>query len=178
MHRSPPRWASSKRRSSASRTLWSDGAVSSATTPMSRALTRCFPTYCEGRLEPLTTHIYPRELTIETRSRWTMYVSNSLRGTDPAPVAFLAQLLSCRSVMVRTIPHTAGQPGIREGRNGSLQFAMFGPRPDPIVNDLRGVHLSYDGDRWVFGTTGKILPFEHAERYRARRLRDRFTSEM
>lgn len=130
-------------------------------------------------LEPLTTHAYPRELLVNTRSGWTLYVSCSVRGTDiEAPVSYLAQLLSCRGVGVETVPHTAGQPGIRRGRYGSLQFRLFGPRPSPILNHLRSIYLTYDGDRWVFGTSGEPQPFEQPERYKARRMRDRFTSEM
>jgi len=130
------------------------------------------------RLEPLTTHAHPRELVIETSPSWTLYVSNSLRGTDPAPVAVLAEFLACRSVYVVTTPHTADAPGVREGRFGGLQFRLFGPRPNPILNHVRSIDLIYDGDRWVFDIAGEPQPFEHPDRYKARRLRDRFTSEM
>ncbi len=130
-------------------------------------------------LEPLTSVSYPRELLIETTSSWTTYLDNSVRGTDTTgAIPFLAKMLATRSVSVITIPHTAGTRETARGRYGSLQFQLNGPRPNPILNELRSIYLSYDGDRWVFGTAGEPQPFEHLDRYKARRLRDRFTSEM
>ena len=36
----------------------------------------------------------------------------------------------------------------------------------------------HDGDRWRFDMVGEPLPFEDVERYRARRVRDRFPHDL
>lgn len=43
---------------------------------------------------------------------------------------------------------------------------------------MRTVYAAYDGGRWVFGAHGTQQPFEEVAAYQARRIRDRFTSEM
>lgn len=129
------------------------------------------------RLEPLTVGSYPRELLLATKSQWTVYISNSLDGTDIfAPVSYLAKLLSCRSLGVASVPHTRVS-GVRGGRYGALQFFIYGPRPNPILNYVRTVSVAHDGERWIFRASGEVQPFELADQYRARRVADRFTSE-
>jgi hypothetical protein len=35
-----------------------------------------------------------------------------------------------------------------------------------------------DGGKWIFATRGNVQPFERVERYKAGRIRDRFTDEL
>lgn len=35
-----------------------------------------------------------------------------------------------------------------------------------------------DDNKWYFGNTGIIIPFEEIEKYKAKKIKDRFTPEM
>jgi hypothetical protein len=76
------------------------------------------------------------------------------------------------------VPHTAGLKGVRRGRYGGVQFELFGPERTDFLNYVRTISIAYDGSRWEFGATGEVQPFEELEAYQARRVRDRFMSEM
>jgi len=131
---------------------------------------------CLRRLEPLGSH--ERELLLETRSPWVAYFDSGHRGTDPSAVGFLPTQLRCRGLFVSCIPDTYDEKAKPPGRYGAVQFHLFGPDPNPILNYLRTIDAVHDGDRWVFETSGNAQTFEHPERYQARRVRDRFTAEM
>lgn len=130
------------------------------------------------RLEPLTGGSVARELLVSVGD-WTAYFDCSLRGTDAfPPMSFLAQELGCHGVSVMSQPHTVGLPGIRDGRYGSVQFEFFGPLPTDWLNSVRAIAVVFDGNRWVFQTTGTPQDFEEPDAYKSRRVRYRFTSEM
>jgi len=59
---------------------------------------------------------------------------------------------------------------------GAVQFELFGPLDTEFLNYVRAISVVFDGSRWQFTTTGTEQGFEVVEAYRARRLRDRFTS--
>lgn len=130
------------------------------------------------RLEPLTSGVRPRELLVNA-GRWTAYFDNSLRGTDAvSAIGYLSRSLKCQGLAITTVPHTIGLPGVRQGRAGAIQFELFGPLPTQFLNYVRSVEVAFDGERWTFGTSGTEQAFEETEAYRARRVRDRFNSEM
>lgn len=130
-------------------------------------------------LEPLTGGARPRELLVEASDGWTSYFDCSLRGTDAvSTVGYLSQAVGCQGLAIRTIPHTLGRRDAGEGRYGSVQFEMFGPVRTEFLNYVRTVSASHDGSRWVFTVSGTEQWFEEPDAYRARRVRDRFTSEM
>jgi len=134
---------------------------------------------CLHRLEPLAAGARPRELLVEASDGWTAYFDCLLRGTDAvSTVGHLSQAAGCQGVAVRVIPHTVGVPGIVEGRFGAVQFEMFGPLQTGFLNYVRTVSASHDGNRWVFSADGTEQWFEERDAYRARRVRDRFPSEM
>jgi hypothetical protein len=134
---------------------------------------------CLRRLEPLTGGARPRELLVEASDTWTAYFDCSLRGTDAvSTVGFLSEQAGCQGLAIRAVPHTLGKPGAGEGRYGSVQFEMFGPLRTGFLNYVRTVSASHDGSRWVFTVSGIEQWFEEPDAYRARRVRDRFTSEM
>lgn len=130
-------------------------------------------------LEPLIGGVRPRELLVEASDGWTAYFDCSIRGTDAvSTVGYLAQEVGCQGLAIRTVPHTVGLPGVKNGRFGSVQFEMFGPLQTEFLNYVRSIEATFDGSRWVFGATGTEQWFEEADAYRARRIRDRFTSAM
>lgn len=129
------------------------------------------------RLEPLTAGARPRELLVRAGT-WTAYFDCSLLGTDAvSAVGYLSRTLQCRGLAIRAKPHTVGLPGVREGRLGAVQFELFGPNRTHFLNYVRTVSASFD-DRWVFHANGTEQSFEETDAYRARRVRDRFTSQM
>jgi hypothetical protein len=131
-----------------------------------------------SRLEPLVQGACPREVLVAA-GNWTAYFDCSLRGTDAVPViGHLSRMLECRGLVMEAIPHTIGTPGIRQGRSGSVQFEMFGPTETEVLNYVRTIYVTFDGSRWEFGANGREQPFEELLAYKARRVRDRFTSEM
>jgi hypothetical protein len=130
-------------------------------------------------LEPLTMPV-TRELLVSTMGGWTAYFSNAARGIDASPrVSYMAQRLKCRGVAVTCIPDIPQD--IARGRGplyGSVQFQLFGPERREFLNYERSIWATNDGGRWQFGSSGEIQPFEQVERYTARRIVDRLTSEM
>jgi len=132
-----------------------------------------------GRLQPLTGGARPRELLIRVGRGWTAYFDNSLRGTDAvSAIGYLSTRLLCQGLAIDVVPHTAGASGVRHGRMGAVQFELYGPLQTEFLNYVRTVSVVFDGDRWRFTATGTEQPFEETEAYQARRVRDRFTSEM
>jgi hypothetical protein len=71
-----------------------------------------------------------------------------------------------------------GLPTVKGGRMGSVQFEVFAPYATHFINHLRSVALTFDGRRWVFDEAGEVQPYEETDRYKRRRVGERFTSEM
>lgn len=139
--------------------------------------TECFPEVLH-RLEPLTSGARPRELLVSA-GEWTAYFDNSLRGTDAvSAIGYLSRTLKCQGLAIRVIPRTVGVPDICKGRAGAVQFELFGPLSTKFLNYVRTVAVTFNGSKWVFNADGTEQVFEEVEAYRARRVRDRFTSEM
>lgn len=133
---------------------------------------------CSAVLSRLRGGARPRELLVAA-GRWTAYFDNSLRGTDAvSAVGHLTRKLRCQGLAIDVVPHTAGAPGVREGRMGAVQFELFGPLDTEFLNYVRTVSIVFDGAKWQFNATGTEQPFEEVDAYRARRVRDRFTSAM
>ena len=131
------------------------------------------------RLEPLTGGIRPRELLIEAGKNWSAYFDNSLQGPDAVTtVRHLSRTLQCQGLAIKVVPHTIGLPGIKRGRPGAVQFELLGPLQTDFMNYVRTVAVYWDGSKWVFIAEGTPQWFEDLEAYKARRVRDRFTSEM
>ena len=130
-------------------------------------------------LEPLTT-LRRRELLLSTKSSWTACFDNSARGGDPFGTAsHLALAMKCRSLVVRCIPHTLrAESDQAVGTYGAVQFELFAPEEREWLNYERAVGVGNDGGRWVFIDEGKPLPFERTERYKEKKIRDRFTPEL
>jgi len=85
----------------------------------------------------------------------------------------LSERLGCQGLVVTCQPHLPARD-----RMGAVMFTLEDPSVDGSVGPRRSIAAIYDGDRWRFDTDGEPLPFEERVRYAARRLRDRFTSDM
>lgn len=132
------------------------------------------------RLAPLTGGVRPRELLVGTAGdRWTAYFDCGFQGTDAvSTVGYLSENLKCQGVALDSTPHTLGTPLETPGRYGAVQFELFGPLQTDFLNYVRTISASHDGSRWRFDADGVVQAFEQPDRYQARKVRDKFTSEM
>jgi hypothetical protein len=131
------------------------------------------------RLQPLS--IPPtKELILSTKSSWTAYFDNGVQGGEPTTaVGYLAEALACRGVAVACIPQSAEKGEARvKAVYGAVMFDLFGPEQREFLNYERSVGIMNDGGRWVFVNRGTPQPFEKLDNYHARRLRERFSSEL
>jgi hypothetical protein len=121
-----------------------------------------------------------RVLFISTRSSWTACFDNGVRGGNPATFAGeLAQQLKCRGVAVGCIPNTLSRhDAAKPGTWGGLKFTLFAPEKRDFLNIERSVSIINDVGGWEFNSIGAVQPFEHVDRYAARRIADRLTSGM
>ena len=120
----------------------------------------------------------PRELLVEAGREWTAYFDSSQGGTDPiSSVGHLCRVAQCAGVAITSRPDVVDRER-RQLRYGAVQFQMFGPLPTEFLNYVRGVSAVNSGSRWEFHASGTEQDFEEPERYTARRVRDRFTSDM
>ena len=130
-------------------------------------------------LPPLVAGIRPRMLLISHTSEWTAYFDCLLTGTDAvSAVAYLARTLGVPGVAVTAVPDTAGLKDYRHGQFGGVSFELFGPEGSSALNSIRSIAAINNGGRWVFVTGGTEQPFETRTRYLARKIRNRFTSDM
>jgi hypothetical protein len=132
------------------------------------------------KLEPLIGGATPRELLISASDGWVAYFDCSLQGTDAvSPIGYLSRTIGCQGLSIATVPHTSGRPGVKNGRLGGVQFELFGPYKTEFLNYVRTIGVVYDDSgKWRFDATGTEQWFEDTAAYRARRVRDRFTSTM
>jgi hypothetical protein len=132
------------------------------------------------RLPPLTGGVRPRELLVGTvGDRWTAYFDCGFQGGDPvSTVGYLSQELKCHGVMLDSTPHTIGTSLETPGRYGSVQFELYGPLQTDFMNYVRTISASHDGSRWVFDQSGTVQAFEQPDHYTARKVRDRFPSDL
>ena len=134
---------------------------------------------CLRALEPLTSGVIPRHLLVEASDDWTAYFNCGMRGTDAvSAIGHLTRTVGCQGLIIGAVPHTAGRAGAGPGRLGAVQFEFLGPSPTDFLNYIRTISVTSDGRRWDFDVGGAEQWFEEPETYKARRVRDRFTSEM
>jgi len=121
-----------------------------------------------------------RVLFVSTRGAWTACFDNGVRGGNPHTfVGELAQQLKCRGVAVGCIPNTLSRDdGAKTGTWGALKFTLFAPEKRDLLNIERSVSIINDVGGWEFNSIGTVQPFEHVDRYAARRIADRLTSGM
>ncbi|MFT3917550.1 MAG: hypothetical protein QM704_26725 [Anaeromyxobacteraceae bacterium] len=118
-------------------------------------------------LAPLTSVEPRRFLFAPTTCEWTVYFENRW----PAPDAYAVPTRLGELLGVPVVRFVCAHQGPRT-KFGAYVLERFGPGP------RRTVSLVNDGGRWGFDEIGSPLPFEDAERYRARRPTDRFDAAL
>ncbi|MCE9527553.1 MAG: hypothetical protein K8R36_16045 [Planctomycetales bacterium] len=143
-------------------------------------LNGCFPTKIECLL-PLTSVERRRFLFMPTKSNWTACLDNGWRGNDVSAVSHLSRAMRCRAIRADCVPHTMRKTPTGEiGRYGATIFELYAADSSggSFLSVQRSIFSANDGGRWKFGANEQPLDFEQLERYTARQIRDRFTSEM
>ncbi|MCY3020127.1 MAG: hypothetical protein NTW87_14005 [Planctomycetota bacterium] len=110
-----------------------------------------------------------RDLILETRSHWTARFDSAADATSWT--GHLASVLGCRGVLVRCAPDT-------NLMYGGVKLDLLGPERREWLNYVRSICASKDGDRWRFDAVGEVQPFEQIEKYKTRKIADRFTPDM
>lgn len=144
-----------------------------------RELTSELPLKIETLL-PLTSVEARRFLFVPTRSNWTAYFENGWRGNDASAVSYLSRTMHWRAIRAVYIPHTMRKtPTGERGRYGSTMLEVYaassGSSP---LNVQRFISAANDGGPWRFDAGGEPMEFEQLDRYKATRIRDRFTPDM
>jgi hypothetical protein len=65
-----------------------------------------------------------------------------------------------------------------KGTYGAIGFELYAPEKRDWLNLERSITVMNDRGEWTFETNGTVQPFEKPERYKAREIQDRFTSEL
>lgn len=147
-------------------------------------------------LPPLTAAGTTKHLFVPTAGRWTAIFDNGWRGPDVSSmVSVLAGSLRRRGLRVVAVPNMIRERVVpQRGRYGAVMLEIYGPDievtfalpPSPRAGEMiavggkltRSVSAMNNGGRWWFHVEGEPLPFEQLHRYRAARVRDRFTPSM
>lgn len=146
-----------------------------------RELTGDLPARLESLL-PLTSHEARRFLFSPTSGKWTAYLDSGWRGTDAfSVVSYLAATIGCSGIRAVSVPHTIRKtPAGERGRYGATILEVYAADSSgcSFLNTQRSIFAANDGGRWKFGEQGQPFDFEQLDRYKARRIRDRFTPEL
>jgi hypothetical protein len=137
-----------------------------------------------GRLAALLQLLLPlrrgepnRMLFVPTAGEWAAYFDNLATGPDVLPIIrHLAIALNCPAVRLTAVPHTRrGTCAAATGRYGATVLEIIDPiHGRPPLRYLRSIAAVNDGGRWRFDAVGPQQPFEAAEHYRSKLVRDRF----
>jgi hypothetical protein len=130
-------------------------------------------------LQPLTTPPN-KALLIETHSQWTAFFDNGLRISDPeSAVGHLCTIVPCKGIVAHCAPdHSKTKDPDALRIYGIVSFRMFTTHKTEWLNQERAIVAMNDGGSWLFSAVGKEQSFEELEKYKARHIADRFTSEM
>lgn len=104
--------------------------------------------------------------------QWTALTNNGHQGGDStAPGPAISDRLKVRCVVASCVPRYG--PG-----HQSTQLEILGPEGVPPLMYLRSISASATDGRWEWHTSGDPLEFEHAGRYSARLVRQRFDRDL
>lgn len=124
------------------------------------------------KLLPLTSIERRRVLFIPVEKGWTAYFDNGWRGADAGSViSYLSRTIGCKGVRSCYIPNLSN-------RLGAVIMEIYSATNTEFINTLRSVSVINDGRKWLFSAAGKIQPFEYVDKYKATKIRDRFTESM
>jgi hypothetical protein len=132
-----------------------------------------------SKLLPLET-FSSRDVIVPAKNGWTVYWSNGWRGTDASAfVGFLHKRLRCKGLRICCSPHTIRREnGAYRGTYGANILEVFSPNSEDQLGYERTLTVANDGGKWVFASSGTPYDFEEVQKYRAARIKDRFTSNM
>ncbi len=99
---------------------------------------------------------------------WSLMLNDAVLGTDVG----LFPSYAARELEIQALRAVWGH-GIYPARI----IEMFGPQGRPPLKALRSIAAANDGGRWVFETSGDVLPFEDTSTYERPRRPDRFPGE-
>ncbi len=88
----------------------------------------------------------------------------------------MSQVLKCRGLVVSCRPQIIKDERVMN--NGAVRFELWGPERTDWLNLERSVGVIGDQGKWTFEASGEPLPFEKPEKYKTKRIVDRFTPEM
>jgi hypothetical protein len=125
-------------------------------------------------LLPLTSVERRRFLFLPTTGQWTAFFDNGHQSTDAFPtMSYLARSIGCRSLRATLVPDWAST-----GAFPARVLEIYGPNETEFLNYIRSVSVVFDGTKCAFDLAGEPQPFEELDRYKARRIQDRFTETM
>jgi hypothetical protein len=130
------------------------------------------------RLAPLTAPA-SKELLVDLEGSFTAILSNSLLVGDAFPrAAYWSNRMNCEALAVTCAPDkydcvTSGAINIFR----AMQVQVFTGHEGVHGVPRRTVTASRDGNRWAFDNQGDPFPFEDAQKFSSRRVRDRFGVE-
>ncbi len=102
---------------------------------------------------------------------WSLLVTDGPHGTDVGMLPSLAaRQLGCLGIRAVCLDDGAVFP--------ARMLEVCGPEGEPPLLEVRSIAMSKDGDRWVFETAGRPLPFEDQTAYAAPRKADRFPASL
>jgi hypothetical protein len=128
-------------------------------------------------LEPFEL-IPSKVLLLEGRSGWTAIVDNKIPYPDPiSAVAVLCRKLKCEGIVACSVPDSCDAEGKRTFY-GATQLEMFSPEETDFLNYKRTISVARAEEGWRFDQGGEVQPFEDLNRYKSRRVRDRFDADM
>ena len=117
-----------------------------------------------------------RVLVASTQSEWVAVFADR-KDAYHSEVAHPSAAIPCRGLHVMCV-ETTYDPRTKVGEFGAVAFQTLADHPTDFLNIERTVQAGYYDVGWEFHADGPVLPFEQVARYRARRIRDRFTPEM
>lgn len=113
---------------------------------------------------------YNRAILFKTNSEWVGYTNNNIVDAEIGFVRIIGDALKSEIVQVRAYPPTTDL-----NANG---WSVGGFLYEYFNNDtFRSIFFSYQ-DRWELDLSGDPLPFEMFDKYKEKRVKDRFTPEM
>jgi hypothetical protein len=121
-------------------------------------------------LAPLQTPPTREVLARTVDDQWTANLYNSHLGGDSCSW-YMSRVLGCDAVVATHIP-------VGQYLYPVTSLTITSPRAAPPLNQLRYIGAGKYSSKWEFHESGERQAYEELERYKAKRIRDRFDREM
>lgn len=113
---------------------------------------------------------YNRAILFKTNSEWVGYTNNNIVTAEIGKINVVGRTLKSETVQVKAYPPTTDL-NANGWCVGGFLYQNF------KTDAFRSIFFSYQ-DRWELDLSGDPLPFELIEKYKEKRVKDRFTPEM